>query len=113
MPANLSPDVKLKADFPAAAIEARLQKELIKTVKTQADLDGRALPGNSAAMLTAPCTLDSLVVVEVLCVLDELLGFEVPEDVVRAGGYETIAEAIGDVMPRIANKWRKRNGGGA
>jgi hypothetical protein len=52
-------------------------------------------------------------VVEVLCVLDELLGFEVPEDVVRAGGYETIAEAIGDVMPRIASRWRKRNGGGA
>jgi acyl carrier protein len=113
MPADLSPDVKLKADFPGAAIEARLQEELIKTVKTQADLEGRTLPGNSAAMLTAPSTLDSLVVVEVLCVLDELLGFEVPENVVRAGGYATIAEAIGDLMPRIEKLWRKRKGGGA
>jgi hypothetical protein len=113
MATHVSPDVKLKAEFPGAAIEARLQEELIKTVKTQADLEGRTFPGDSAAMLTAPSMLDSLVVVEVLCVLDELLGFEVPEDVVRAGGYETIAEAIGDVMPRIANRWRKRNGGGA
>jgi hypothetical protein len=113
MPADLSPDAKLKAEFPAAGIEARLREELIKVMKTQADLEGRTLPGNSAAILTAPSTLDSLVVVEVLCVLDELLGFEVPENVVRAGGYETIAGAISDLMPRIANQWRKRNGGGA
>jgi hypothetical protein len=113
MPATILPSVKTKTDFPAAAVEARLQEELIRVVKMQADLEGRTLPGSSAALLTAPSTLDSLVVVEVLCVLDELLGFEVPEDVVRAGGYETIAGAIGDLMPRIEKMWRKRNGGGA
>jgi hypothetical protein len=39
MPANLSPDVKLKADWRLRS--GTLQEELIKTVKTQADLDGR------------------------------------------------------------------------
>jgi acyl carrier protein len=112
MSANLSPSVKFKVVFPAAAIQARLQEELIEVVKIQAGLENRTLPDNSAAILTGPSTLDSLVVVEVLCVLDELLGFELSEDVVRAGGYETIADAIGHLMPRIEKKWRKRNGGG-
>ena len=68
------------------------------------------------AIIDLPFAVSPVVVGVALIVLwgsAGLLGFEVPEDVVRAGGYETIAEAIGDVMPRIANKWRKRNGGGA
>jgi len=38
-----------------------------------------------------------LSVVEILCVLDEILPFEVGESVVRAGGYGSIQEAVDDV----------------
>jgi len=112
MPVDLAPSVKLKPVFPAAAIEACLREELIEAIKIRVPLEGRTFPNNSAAMLTAPFALDSLEVVELLCTLDELLGFELPEDIVRVGGYETIGEAIGHLMPGIEKKWRKRNGGG-
>ena len=58
MPATILPSVKSKTNFPAAAVEARLQEELIRVVKMQADLEGRTLPSSSAALVTAPSTLD-------------------------------------------------------
>ena len=105
--------IGIKSAFPASAIEQCLRDELITIARTAARLEGKTLPSSVPAILTVPYELDSLVVVELLCVLDDLLGFEVPESVVRAGGYRSIGEAIEHLMPRIERVWRKRKGGGA
>ena len=44
---------------------------------------------------------------------DELLGFELPDRVVRAGGYNTIDQVIGQLLPCIEKEWQKRMGGTA
>jgi hypothetical protein len=113
MSIDLSSKVKLKPAFPAAALEACLRDELIHIVQSSAELHGQVLPSAPAAIVTAPYPIDSLDVVGILCKLDELVGFDLPHGVVRAGGYEAIDQAIHDLMPRIEKVWVKRNGGTA
>jgi hypothetical protein len=103
----------VKSAFPTSAIEQCLRQELIAAAESAMQLEGKTLPTSPSAVLAVPVEMDSLVVVELLCVLDDLLGCELRESVVRAGGYRTIGEAIGDLMPRIEGVWRKRRGGAA
>ena len=77
------------------------------------DLHGQVLPRTPTAIVTAPYPVDSLDVVGILCKLDELVGFDLPHGVVRAGGYNSIKEAIQHLMPLIEKLWLKRNGGAA
>jgi hypothetical protein len=113
MSIDLSSQLELKPAFPAAAIAACLQDELIHIVKDLAEIHEITLPNTQAAIVTASFVIDSLDVVGILCKLDELLGFELPHSVVCAGGYETIDQAIHDLMPRVEKVWLKRNGGTA
>lgn len=50
-------------------------------------------------------------VVGVLCLIDEIVGFKVPQAAVKAGGYGSVQEALDDVVPRIEKIWLKRAGG--
>lgn len=111
MTVTISPATKAKPVFPSAVIEACLRDELIRAGEMVAGLEGRTLPSDPAALLNEPLCLDSLVVVELLCAVEELVGFELPDRVVRAGGYDTVGEATGHLMPRIEKEWQKRNGG--
>jgi acyl carrier protein len=113
MSIDLSSKSKLKPVFPAAELKACLQAELIQIVQSNAGMHGTALPGTPAAIVTTPFPIDSLDVVETLCKLDELVGFNIPHTVVRAGGYDSIGEAIQHVMPRVEKVWSKRNGDAA
>lgn len=76
-------------------------------------MHGTGLPSTPAAIVTTPFPINSLDAVEVLCKLDELLGFNLPHSVVRAGGYDLIGEALQHVMPGVEKVWSKRNGGTA
>jgi acyl carrier protein len=113
MPVGLSPKVKLTPVFPATAVEECLREELIHSVESRAELQGQPLPSTTAAIVAGPFPLDSLEVVEILCRIDELLGFELPDRVVRAGGYNAIDQAISQLLPCIKKEWLKRNGGTA
>jgi acyl carrier protein len=110
---DLSSKVKLKLAFPAAEIRACLQEELINIVESRAGLLGQPLPSTPAAIVTAQFRIDSLDVVEILCKIDELVGFDVPQSVVRAGGYDAIDKALHHLMPRIEKVWSKQKGGTA
>jgi acyl carrier protein len=103
----------VKSAFPASAVAQCLRDELIAAVESVASREGKTLPTNTSDMLATPVEIDSLVVVELLSALDDLVGFELPESVVRAGGYRTVGEAIGDLMPRIEAVWQRKRGGGA
>jgi hypothetical protein len=113
MSVGLSPKVKQKAVFPATAVKECLREELIHIVESRVELRGQPPPSIPAAIVAGPFPLDSLEVVEILCRVDELLGFELPDRVVRAGGYNTIDQAIGQLLPCIEREWLKRKGGTA
>src|SRR5712692_6857707 len=87
------------AAFPTAAVEARLLEEITRIVQHQTQMRGSA------------AGIDSLAVVEILCVLDDILPFEVNESVVRPGGYSSIEDAVTSLSGRIEKRWRKHQGG--
>ncbi len=101
----------ITAPFPAAAVKANLRNELIDCVKAEAMIKGGALPAASAAIEATPFQIDSLVVVSILCTVEPILGFELPDSVVRTGGYGSIDQALAQLLPSIEAQWKKRKGG--
>lgn len=98
--------------YPAKAVEETLRDELIKSVRAEASRRGAALPTSDDDLVVASIEIDSLIAVEALCMLDELLPFEVGEEVVRAGGYQSVSEAIEHVVGRVEEEWAKHQSGG-
>ena len=99
------------APFPVVAVETSLRSELIEAVKAEAAMKGVALPASGAAVGATPFQVDSLVVVSILCTVEPIIGFELPDSVVRTGGYSSINEAMAQLLPRILAQWKKRKGG--
>lgn len=99
------------AAFPIAAVEACLRDELIETVKAEAAVKGVTLPAATAQVAKTAFQVDSLVVVSILCAVEPIVGFELPESVVRAGGYTSVESALEHLLPRIEKQWIKRKGG--
>ncbi len=99
------------APFPLAAVKARLRDELVETVKAEAGIKGVALPGAPADITKTSFHVDSLVVVSILCAVEPILGFELPDSVVRVGGYGSVERALEHLLPGIEAQWIKRKGG--
>jgi hypothetical protein len=91
-------------------VEACLRDELIETVKAEASIRGVPLPSSAAQIAKIGFQVDSLVVVSILCAVEPIVGFELPESVVRAGGYVSVESALGHLLPRIEAQWNKRKG---
>ncbi|RUU14180.1 hypothetical protein EOD23_01945 [Mesorhizobium sp. USDA-HM6] len=91
-------------------VEAALREELIETVKTEAAMKGIALPPDEPGICKAPVPIDSLVAVSILTVVEAIIGFTLPDSVVRTGGYASVDAALADLVPRIEAKWKKKNG---
>lgn len=103
------PRVKI-APFPLAAVEAKLRDELVEAVKIEASVRGMALPAAPGDIAKASIHVDSLVVVSILCTVEPIIGFELPESVVRAGGYTSVDSALGQLLPRLEKEWTKKKG---
>jgi len=87
--------------FPNAAVEAKLLELLLEAVISDAQLKGIALPDDQPGKIAARIQIDSLGVVDLLCGVEPLVGFELKDSLVKAGGYKSIKEAIEHLMPRI------------
>lgn len=98
------------APFPAAKVETCLRAELEQLARGEATARGIALP-NGASIGGASIALDSLGVVDTLCAIEPMVGFELKESIVRSGGYDSINEAVADLMPRINRAWDRRKSG--
>jgi len=98
------------AAFPSAAISTSLRSELIQAVKDEASIKGIALPTSDIDIAKAAFQVDSLVVVSILCVVEPIVCFELPESVVRTGGYGSVDSALYQLLPRIEAQWKKRKG---
>ncbi len=102
---------KAAVAFPAAEVEACLRDELLEAAAMEAELHGTPWPAEAAAKGAVSINVDSLVVVEILCAVEPVLGFDLREGLVRAGGYWSVDQAVGHLMPRIEQEWHKRKGG--
>ena len=98
------------APFPLAVVEAKLRDELVEAVKIEASIRGMALPAATADISKVSVHVDSLVVVSILCAVEPIVGFELPESVVRAGGYTSVDSALGQLLPRLEKEWMKKKG---
>jgi len=86
--------------FPVAEVERRLRVELEKIAKQAAKLRPEWVP-----------LLDSKRVVGTVLVIEDLFpGIKIPPDkVVRKGGYNSVDEAIKDMLERIKRIWSERS----
>ncbi len=107
---TLAPPSSKIAPFPVAAVEAKLRDELIEVVKMEASIRGISLSSAPAQISKASVHVDSLVVVSILCAIEPIVGFELPESVVRGGGYVSAESALGQLLPRLEKEWVKRKG---
>lgn len=110
--ATILRDNTVTALFPAAKVEACLRAELELLARGEAAARGIALPAG-AAIGSASIALDSLGVVDTLCAIEPVVGFELKESIVRSGGYESIDAAVVNLMPRISRAWDRRKTGKA
>lgn len=107
---TLAPAPVKIAPFPLAAVEAKLRDELVEAVKIEGSIRGMALPAAPADIAKASVHVDSLVVVSILCAVEPIVGFELSESVVRAGGYTSVDSALGQLLPRLEKEWTKKKG---
>jgi hypothetical protein len=86
--------------FPAAEVERRLRVELEKIAKQGSKLRPEWVP-----------LLDSKRVVGTVLVIEDLFpGIKIPPDkVLRKGGYNSVDEAIKDMLERIKKVWSERS----
>lgn len=96
--------------FSAAEIAAVLQEEFVSAVTAEAELIEVDLPDTPIDIAQMPFEIDSLLAIEILLVVEDVVGFELPSSVVKAGGYESVDNAIELLLPKIEKQWKKHNG---
>ena len=106
---EITEKVKLSG-FPHHALEAILRDELMAVAEAEADMNGFALPKDAGVAAVAPVPMDSLVVVEILCSVEDVLGFQPKDATVRTGGYNSVQDALDHMMPRLKKQWQKEQG---
>ena len=98
--------------FPQAEVEAKLKEALLAAAESEATLKGVTLPTDVSAKISASVQLDSLEVVSLLCDVEPIVGFELKDSLVRAGGYSSVKDAVGHLMPRIEKAWERHGSKG-
>lgn len=111
MAATAALNPKTAPPYPAAAVSAVMQEELLRAVRARFKRKGETLPAADSEVVVLEVEIDSLTVVELLSSLDDILPFTVSECVVKAGGYGSIEAAAKHVVGRIETKWKKYHAG--
>src|SRR5262245_48591511 len=96
----------LGAVFPAAEVEACIRDALADQAGAQAVLrPSRATTATPVAPRSWEPEIDSLVVVEVICAVEELLGIEIPATFSPKGGYDGVDACINDLVSEAKAAW--------
>lgn len=96
--------------FPATRVAAVLHEEFVSAVAVEAELLEVLLPEESNDIAQMPFDIDSLLAIEILLAVEDLVGIELPSSVVKAGGYGSVDNAIETLLPKIEKHWKKHNG---
>lgn len=105
--ASLSPKVKA---FPKTEVIRALTDELLQVAQSEAGIRGVAFPSSESAAMKVPVPMDSLTVVDALCVLDPIVGFKPKESIVQMGGYDSVADALHNMIPKLEQAWERKKG---
>jgi acyl carrier protein len=87
-----------EAGFPAQEVEACIRQTLNQQVGTQAALRARV------ASACEP-DIDSLVVVELICAIEAILGVSIPPTFVPRGGYDNVEVCINGLLAETKAMW--------
>ena len=112
MTTTTAPTTQTIPPYPATAVAAVMQEELLRAVRSRFRRKGQPLPIADDEVVILAIEIDSLTVVELLSNLDDILPFKVTESVVKAGGYGSIGAAVKHVVGRIETRWNKYHKGG-
>jgi acyl carrier protein len=94
------------AIFPAAEVEACIREALANQAADQAVLrPGR--PQQTGPLRSWEPEIDSLVAVEVICAVEELLGIELPGTFSPKGGYANADVCVNDLIAEAKVVWAK------
>ncbi len=90
--------VVIDPSFPAREIERCIRDALADQVGAQNVLRPRP---------TSACEpeIDSLVVVEIICAIEEILGIRLPASFAPRGGYEDAESCVADLMAETRGVW--------
>ncbi|MCH2239895.1 MAG: hypothetical protein MK060_18625 [Blastomonas sp.] len=105
-----SPPGPANTAFPKIDVIKALIDELLEVARIEAKLRGIALPEDETGIRNAPVPLDSLSIVDTLCAVEAVIGVELRDNIVQTGGYVSIEEALGHLVPRIEKVWIKKKG---
>ena len=107
---TLKPEIP--ASFPAKEIEDCIRAFLAQEGELQAELHGeKTKPVESPKTIGPEPSIDSLVVVGMLVELEEKVGFELFEDVIKPGGYDSVDDVVKNLIPKLEHRWEKHHGG--
>lgn len=108
--ATIAPTKPVTVTFPKNDVIAALVAELIEVAKAEAQVRGIPLPPDAPKIIKASVPMDSLSVVDTLCALESVVGFELREAIVRTGGYSSIEAALEHLVPKIERVWIRKKG---
>jgi acyl carrier protein len=90
--------VQTGGEFPAAAIETCIRETLATAHESQLLL--RPQPSS-----VCEPEVDSLVVIEVMCAIEQLLGVVLPTSFVPRGGYDDVNSCVSDLVFHSQEVW--------
>ena len=96
--------------FPTAEIIDVLLEEFVAAVMAEMEFLEVHLPEDPNDIARMAFDIDSLLAIEILLAVDDVIGVELPSSVVNAGGYESVDNAIATLLPKIEKQWNKHNG---
>ena len=100
----LATDDSVKS-FPQRTITSAIEGWWDQKIKSQRE-DPFAVPGSLYDLVA---DIDSLATVDVLLVLESILGFELPLNVIQRGGYKDLPEMIEHLVPAVRKLYDKHN----
>jgi len=107
---SITGKIGIPRTFPREEIQRVLQSELLDYVRGIALVKSMELEDSDSAIMSQAIEIDSLTVVSIICEFEHLVGFEIRSVVVKAGGYNSIKEAVKEVMPKVEKLWEKKLG---
>lgn len=89
---------RISGSFPSQEVESCIRDALIDEQASQALLRPRSISACEPEV-------DSLVVIEVICAIEELLGVSLPTSFAPQGGYESVEECVTDLLAQTKAVW--------
>ena len=101
---------KTASAFPVEDIEACIREYVAEGGATQAVLRGDgAQSAGYGANIGPQLVIDSLVIAVSLVEVEAKVPFVLPDNLVQAGGYDSVDKVVQHLMPQLQKRWRKHH----